>query len=171
MEERKATQINITGSSETIPTLFYITIHLQDTIKDTTHQLGLPIEDPDNFPSIIYNMPIYVPDSSMQYFKKKPYEDLISQHFYGEVFIAVDTMPEFPGGETALKNYISKHIKYPSDALDNGIEGTVYVQFMIDKSGRVIDPEIIRPVIPSLDKEAIRVYNLFLGGSPENKME
>ena len=161
LEERKATQMYIKGLSETIPTVFNFNIHLQDTIKDTTHQLCLPIEAPDNIPSIIYNMPIYVPDSSMQYFKKKPSEDLISQHFHGEVFIAVDTMPEFPGGETALKNYISEHIKYPSDSHDNGIEGTVYVQFLIDKSGRVIDPKIIRAVFPSLDKEAVRVVQSF----------
>ena len=110
LEERNATQIYIKGSSETIPTLFDFNIHLQDTIKDTTHQLCVPKEAPDNIPSIIYKMPIYVPDSSMQYFEKKPYEDLVSQHWHGEVFFAVDTMPEFPGGKTAYKNYIAEHM-------------------------------------------------------------
>jgi TonB family protein len=153
LEERKATQKDIKGSSETI--------HLQDTIRDTTHQVCVPKKSPDTIPSIIYNMPIYVPDSSMQYFEKKHYEDLISQHPHWEIFFLVDTMPEFPGGKTALKKYIAEHIKYPSDAHDNGIEGTVYVQLLIDKSGSVRDPKIIKPVFPSLDKEAIRVVQSF----------
>jgi len=52
-------------------------------VKDTTHQLRLPIEAPDSSPSINYNMPIYVPDSSMQHFEKIPYEDTPQSCFIG----------------------------------------------------------------------------------------
>jgi len=165
LEERDETQIYSGESSETISTLIKFNIQITDTIKDSTHQLRLPKEALDNNPSIIYKMPIYVPDSSMNYFKKEPYEDLTS-HKLGEVFFIVDTMPEFPGGETALKNFIAEHIKYPSNAKDDGIEGTVYVTFIIDKFGKVVEPRIARGVIPALDLEAIRVVESLPGWEP-----
>ncbi len=170
LEERNACKIDVKESSETIATVFKFNIYLQttDTIKDTTHQLSWPMETPDNNPSIIYKMPIYVPDSSMHYFRKIPYEDLPS-NMHGEVFFIVDTMPEFPGGETALKNYIAEHIKYPSNAHDNGIEGTVYVTFIIDTSGKVVESKIARGVIPALDKEAIRVVESLPRWEPGKK--
>ena len=90
----------------------------------------------------------------------------MSQHVHGQVFFIVDTMPEFPGGETALKKFISEHIKYPADAHDKGIEGTVYVTFIIDKSGKVIEPKIAKGVTPALDKEAIRVVESLPGWEP-----
>jgi TonB family protein len=68
-------------------------------------------------------------------------------------------MPEFPGGETALKKFIEHSMKYPEIAKENGIQGTVYVKFTIDKTGKVVHPEIVKEVDPSLDKEALRVAN------------
>lgn len=139
---------------------------VNDTISDTARETRLPIIIPDDDPSAISNMPIYVPDSLMQYFDKKTYEDLKSQQGYAEVFYTVDSMPEFPGGEAALKKYIAEHIKYPPEFYEKGIEGTVYVTFIIDKSGKVIKPKIARGVIPALDKEAIRVVKSFPDWKP-----
>ena len=128
-------------------------------VKDTTHQLRLPIEAPDNTPSIIDNMPIYVPDSSMHYFKKIPYEDLMSQHNHGEVFYIVEDMPTFNGGDpaTEFKKYIVQNLRYPEIAAENGISGRVIVQFAVNKVGTVVDGKVVRSVDPALDKEAIRV--------------
>ena len=147
MEERNATPIFINGSSETFTTVFKFNNYLQisDTIRDTTNQLLLPNEALENNTSIIYKMPIYVPDSSMHHFKKKPYEDLTS-HENGNVFFIVDTMPQFPGGELALHKWIAKEIKYPVFAQENHIQGKVYVTFVVGKDGSVSNAIIARGV-------------------------
>ncbi len=75
------------------------------------------------------------------------------------VFYVVEEMPEFPGGELALRRFISNAIKYPVIAQENGIQGKVYVSFVVGKDGHVSDARVIRGVDPSLDKEAIRVVN------------
>ncbi|MGE5393528.1 MAG: TonB family protein, partial [Candidatus Saccharibacteria bacterium] len=69
----------------------------------------------------------------------------------------VEQMPEFPGGETALNAYIAANVKYPLIALDNGIQGTVYVSFIVTKTGKVSAVRIKRGVDSSLNQEAMRV--------------
>ncbi len=76
-----------------------------------------------------------------------------------EVFYIVEDMPEFPGGERALRSYIASHVKYPVIAQENGIQGKVYVTFVVGKDGSVNNASIARGVDPSLDKEALRVVN------------
>ena len=75
----------------------------------------------------------------------------------GEIFQVVEQMPEFPGGMQALMAYLSKNIKYPSVAQDNGIQGRVLVSFVVNKDGSIVDPEVIKSVDAALDKEAMRV--------------
>lgn len=75
------------------------------------------------------------------------------------IFYIVEEMPEFPGGEMALRKYIAASIKYPVIAQENGIQGKVYVNFVVDKEGRVTNAKVIRSVDPALDKEALRVVN------------
>jgi TonB family protein len=74
-----------------------------------------------------------------------------------QVFVVVEEMPEFPGGEQALRDFIAKEVKYPEDAKKAGIQGKVYVTFVVDKTGKVLDAKIARSASPSLDKEALRV--------------
>jgi len=76
-----------------------------------------------------------------------------------EVFFIVEDMPEFPGGEMALRAYIANQIKYPVIAQENGIQGKVYVTFVVGKDGSVSNATIARGVDASLDKEALRVVN------------
>jgi protein TonB len=76
-----------------------------------------------------------------------------------QVFFIVEDMPEFPGGEMALRTYIANAIKYPVIAQENGIQGKVYVTFVVGKDGSVSNASIARGVDPSLDKEALRVVN------------
>jgi periplasmic protein TonB len=76
-----------------------------------------------------------------------------------QVFFIVEEMPEFPGGELALRKFIAQSIKYPVIAQENGIQGKVYVNFVVDKDGSVISAKIARGVDPSIDKEALRVVN------------
>jgi TonB family protein len=74
-----------------------------------------------------------------------------------QVYKVVEQMPEFPGGDLALRTYIGKEVKYPDDAIKAGIQGKVYVTFVVSKDGKVINPKIIRSASPRLDKEALRV--------------
>ena len=66
-------------------------------------------------------------------------------------------MPQFPGGDVALMKYIQKNVRYPQIAKEYGIEGRVFVTFVIDKKGKVNDVEILKGVDKNLDKEAKRV--------------
>lgn len=76
-----------------------------------------------------------------------------------QIFTVVEQMPEFPGGQGALLQYLAKSIKYPVIAQENGIQGRVSCSFTVNKDGSIVDAEVIRGVDPSLDKEALRVIN------------
>jgi protein TonB len=83
----------------------------------------------------------------------------IAQEAVEEVFLIVEQMPEFPGGEAALRQYIAKNIKYPATAQEMGIQGKVYVTFIVDSGGNVTKASIARGIDSALDKEALRVIN------------
>jgi len=76
-----------------------------------------------------------------------------------KVFDVVEQMPEYPGGQAALFEYISKNMKYPEDAAKKKVEGKVYVTFVVDPDGKITDVSLMRKVFPSLDAEAIRVIS------------
>ncbi|MGM0619783.1 MAG: TonB family protein [Bacteroidota bacterium] len=88
-----------------------------------------------------------------------------------DVFFIVEDMPEFPGGEMALRKYIANNIKYPEAAQDNGIQGKVYVTFVVSKDGSVANAKIARGVDPALDKEALRVVNSLPKWTPGKQRE
>lgn len=74
------------------------------------------------------------------------------------IFEVVEQMPEFPdGGMAGLMQYLSKNIKYPTIAQENGTQGRVTVQFVVNKDGSIVDAKVLRGVDPYLDKEALRV--------------
>jgi len=77
-----------------------------------------------------------------------------------EIFISVEEMPEFPGGDISLQRYIANAIKYPVVAQEIGIQGKVFVSFVIDEFGNITDVNIARGIDPSLDNEALRVIRL-----------
>lgn len=74
-----------------------------------------------------------------------------------KVFDIVEQQPLFPGGPTALMKYLSENTKYPVVAQENGVQGRVTVQFVVEKDGSISDVHVLRGVDPSLDKEAVRV--------------
>jgi len=74
-----------------------------------------------------------------------------------KVFDVVEQMPSFPGGPQALFEYLSKNIRYPAVAEENGVEGRVVVTFVVERDGSITDVIAVKKVDPSLDKEAIRV--------------
>jgi TonB family protein len=77
----------------------------------------------------------------------------------GQVYTVVEQMPEFQGGMKALRNFLANAVKYPPEASKNGIQGKVYVSFVVLKDGIVSNAKIIRGVAPSIDAEALRVVN------------
>ena len=76
------------------------------------------------------------------------------------VYRIVEEMPEFPGGMESFFKLIARNIKYPVMAKEHGIEGTVYIQVVIDKNGKLRSPEILRGPGAGLDEEALRVVSL-----------
>lgn len=74
-----------------------------------------------------------------------------------QVFNVVEQMPVFPGGDSALRTFIARGVVYPDDAKKAGIQGKVFITFVVGKDGNVIDAKIVRSASPSLDKEALRV--------------
>ena len=74
-----------------------------------------------------------------------------------KVFDVVEEMPQFPGGQAALLEYLAKNIKYPVVAEENGVQGRVIVTFVVERDGSITDVKVVKSVDPSLDKEATRV--------------
>ena len=74
-----------------------------------------------------------------------------------KVFDVVEQMPSFPGGPSALMQYLSSNIKYPVVAEENGVQGRVVCTFVVEKDGSITDVRVVKSVDPSLDKEAVRV--------------
>jgi len=82
------------------------------------------------------------------------------------IFQVVETMPSFPGGDAELFKFLSSGVKYPVIAQENGIQGRVICQFVVNKDGSIVDIEVVRSVDASLDKEAIRVIKSMPKWSP-----
>ena len=74
-----------------------------------------------------------------------------------EIFGMAEEMPSFPGGEAKLVEYIAKNLNYPQEAIEKGIEGRVFVGFVIDVDGSVVDVEVKRGIGYGCDEEAVRV--------------
>ncbi len=68
-----------------------------------------------------------------------------------------DVMPAFPGGEAALRRFLSRQLRYPTEASRNKVQGTVYLRFVINEAGEVEEPEVMRGIGGGCDEEALRV--------------
>ena len=89
-----------------------------------------------------------------------PVEAPVEEEEEEEIFMVVESMPEFPGGQQALFKYLAENVKYPVIAQENGIQGRVICQFVVNKDGSIVDVVVVRSSgEPSLDKEALRVIN------------
>ena len=75
------------------------------------------------------------------------------------VYSIVETMPEFPGGMEVLYMFIGETLQYPDEANAKGASGTVFVSFVIDKSGAVRDATVVKSVDPALDQAALDMVN------------
>lgn len=103
----------------------------------------------DNIPTAPVNVNMHV--VPVQVVEEEPVEQ--------EIFEVVENMPEFPGGNAALMQYLAKNINYPTIAQENGTQGRVIIQFVVNQDGSIVDAKVARSVDPYLDKEALRVIN------------
>ena len=84
----------------------------------------------------------------------------------GEIFLVVEDRPQFPGGDAELMKFLQQNIKYPKEAQEQGKQGRVIVQFVVNKDGSICEDTIIRSVDPQLDAEAIRVIRSMPNWTP-----
>ena len=77
-----------------------------------------------------------------------------------EVVTSVDYFPEFPGGNAALMKFLSNNISYPQEAMEQGIQGKVVVQFIVRKDGSIGTVKVVKSIHPLLDEEAMRLVKI-----------
>jgi len=103
-------------------------------------------------------------------------KQLIGKSDKDQIYTVVEKMPQYPGGEQALINYISQNMKYPKEAMEKGGQGTIIIRFTVNSKGKVVDPIFLKStvsednkevgssnlkVVELLDHEALRVINSF----------
>jgi TonB family protein len=88
------------------------------------------------------------------------YEDDVKKYANEDVFIIVETMPEFKVGSDALSHYLKENIFYPIEAAKKGISGTVYVSFIVEPNGSVSNVKLLKGIGGGCDEEALRVVKL-----------
>jgi periplasmic protein TonB len=99
-------------------------------------------------------------DQNTEVQEYKPVEDLGNAQEEEEevqIFTVVESMPGFPGGESARIQYLNDNIKYPQMARESGIQGRVFVTFVVEKDGSVTDVKVLRGIGGGCDEEAVRV--------------
>ena len=98
-------------------------------------------------------------ENNIEIFEIAPVVEVVEEVEEEElVFVIVETMPEFPGGQQAMMKFIGENIQYPANAMEKGIQGRVICQFVVEKDGRVSNIQVVRTSgDASLDKEAVRV--------------
>ncbi|MCR4602079.1 MAG: TonB family protein [Prevotella sp.] len=96
-------------------------------------------------------------EEQLQAQQQRDDEQTVQRQEETKVFEVVEQMPQFPGGDAALVQYLSSHIKYPVVAEENGIQGRVICTFVVERNGSITNVRVVKSVDPSLDKEAVRV--------------
>jgi len=117
-------------------------VEVLNVVEDDVETQEIEINTEDDKTEVVIQAPVEIKEEEEE-------EDV--------VFVIVENKPEFPGGDAALMKYIAENIKYPVIAQENGIQGRVICQFVVNKDGSIVDITVVRSVDPSLDKEAMRV--------------
>ena len=121
--------------------------------RDANEQYMLQINDPDYFWSINDHLVVLVSDYPIPDLGSFQQDNRNSNKTYD----VVEEMPQFPGGNSALMEYLARNVKYPVVAEENGIQGRVVCRFIVERDGSITDVRVVRSVDPSLDREAMRV--------------
>ena len=90
----------------------------------------------------------------------EPVEEVVVAEDENKIFTVVEQQPEFQGGYEAMMNFLKKNIRYPASARRMGVDGTVYVSFVVSKDGSISEVKVIRGLSADLDQEAVRVVSM-----------
>lgn len=92
----------------------------------------------------------------------EPVQEVVAEAKEDEdkVFMVVEQQAEYPGGLGEMAKFLQKNVRYPAAARRMGIEGSVFVSFIVDKEGKISDPQVVKGISAECDKEAVRVVNL-----------
>ncbi|MDR1203623.1 MAG: M56 family metallopeptidase [Tannerellaceae bacterium] len=93
-------------------------------------------------------------------------ELLVNQQKPKKVLTVVEVMPQFPGGDNELLEFIAKNVKYPAEAQAKGVQGRVNCSFVVNEDGSISDIEVVRGLDPLLDAEAVRVLGIMPKWTP-----
>ena len=91
---------------------------------------------------------------------EEPVEEVVVEEDENKIFTVVEQQPEFQGGYEAMMNFIKKNMRYPASARRMGVDGTVYVSFVVSKDGSISEVKVIRGISADCDKEAMRVVSM-----------
>ena len=144
--------------SQAVSDLFF-----EEEIIPITEQPEQVTPPPPEAPAVMENLTIVDDDADIEETAIVSTEETgqaVEIKYVAPTVEEVEKMPEFPnGGMMGLMQFLSKNIKYPPIAQENGTQGRVIVQFVVNKDGSIVDAKVIRSVDPYLDKEALRVIN------------
>jgi protein TonB len=73
------------------------------------------------------------------------------------IWMVVEEMPQFPGGRPALEKYLHENLRYPGEARQAGVKGTVYIGFVVCRDGSICNPQVMRGIGYGCDQEALRL--------------
>jgi protein TonB len=121
---------------------------------DVAESEGLPSQD------FLNNIPNEIPGDITEEPVEIKKEEVLQIEDTAPPEIFVQEMPEFPGGEGEMQRFLSDNIQYPADASQNGIQGTVYAQFVVDSKGNITDVKILRGIGGGCDEEASRIIKM-----------
>lgn len=91
---------------------------------------------------------------------EEPVKEVVVEEDENKIFTVVEQQPEFAGGYEAMMNFIRKNMRYPASARRMGVDGTVYVSFVVSKDGSISEVKTIRGISADCDKEAMRVVGM-----------
>lgn len=80
----------------------------------------------------------------------------LSEDCSSEPFLAVEEMPQFPGGEKAMYDWLYAHLNYPESARERGVAGSVWIRLVVSETGKVKNAKVARGIDPECDAEALR---------------
>lgn len=100
-------------------------------------------------------------DEMVEHVRPESQPERMSKGLYDELYDTnnVQLIPQFPGGEAAMYQWIFSHIKYPKSAAEKGVKGRVIVWFIVECDGSITNVKVLRGKDPALDEEAIRVVS------------
>ena len=143
------TAITAAGCGPFAPTLNGMLVGPEDTITATTDTVR---NDSVDEPYLLEgDVMVTLPDNYSYVFEPKEDENRPG------VYIVVEQMPEFPGGDKGFHQFIADNVKYPAEAKEKGIRGIVYVNFIVEPDGSVSDIKVLRGIGSGCDEEAVRV--------------